>query len=389
MRLSGFRILGATAGCILSVSAVLLALRAITLPTQTKPGKRREFPRVNFTFVRPTLIPKLKNNETHLFLVIVVSSAAWTDFKFRRDAVRETWGRNNERRLFLDKPSEGSQDSSITAPSRADAITWKTVFLFGKTHDEGLDSQMNEEGAVYNDIIMGDFTEAYENLLTKIFMGFTWALTIKCRYVLKADDDVYVRVPRILDWLEDAPRHLYAGHVHKDVEVNHDPSDANSIAIEPDKYKEKTFPPYCLGAFYIVSTSILPQLFNAVKLWRPWPIEDTYVAVLAREIGVRPVNVDGFLLKSAMGKSLEMADCELVHSKALGHQLAPSHLYLLHSKFQILEEKFRGRHCVGTGKYLLLCVSLAFLFCVIIGVVYLCVRRFRNRVFVYSIDANS
>ena len=340
MKSPGLKVICATIGCILCVYVMVLVLSPlVTTPTQEEHKLRREFPQVNFNFVDPTFTPRELTNEGAPFVLIIVSSAGWPKFKFRRDAVRRTWGK---------RAVQAREIQNLTATTATARLVshWKTVFLFGRTRDDTLDSRVEAEGAEHNDIVVGNFTEAYDNLVIKVFMGIRWALTTRCRYILKADDDVYIRVPRILEWLANAPERLYAGHVHQDVPVNHDPYDETSGAVDPKVYAEKRFPPYCLGAFYVVSASILPDLFDAVKLWKPWIIEDTYVGVLARQIGVRPAEIDGLLLKSSMGESLGKTDCELAQTRALGHQLTPPHLYLLHRRFQVLEERLGGKGCV-------------------------------------------
>lgn len=99
----------------------------------------------------------------------------------------------------------------------------------GKSYNESLDSQIKEEARDFNDILAGNFRDTYINLVIKLFMGFAWAKKINCRFVLKADDDVYVHLPKLISWLQQAPSRLYAGHVHKNVDVSRDPHKRNPL----------------------------------------------------------------------------------------------------------------------------------------------------------------
>ena len=71
---------------------------------------------------------------------------------------------------------------------------------------------------MFNDIIYGDVYEHFLNLTFKIQMVFEWAVTYcKFEYLLKADDDVFVNIPSLLEFLrhKDTPKNkLYAGHVN-------------------------------------------------------------------------------------------------------------------------------------------------------------------------------
>ena len=71
--------------------------------------------------------------------------------------------------------------------------------------------------------------------------------------------------------------------------------------------------------------------------WRPWPIEDTYIGVLARDVGVSPIDIYGFVLKARASRNLpQFTDCYWDCITALGHRLTPTHLHLVHNKFQNL-----------------------------------------------------
>lgn len=81
----------------------------------------------------------------------------------------------------------------------------------GKSYNESLDSQIKEEARDFNDILAGNFRDTYINLVIKLFMGFAWAKKINCRFVLKADDDVYVHLPKLISW--------YSNHLHAFTQV--------------------------------------------------------------------------------------------------------------------------------------------------------------------------
>lgn len=287
-------------------------------------GNAREetfYQEVNFTFVEPSVAPRMPSQE--LLLLVLVSSAPGSDYQFARSAIRNTWGNSDECR--------NTNDSSKRTSCR-----WKVVYLVGKSYNESLDSQIKDEAQIFNDILVGNFHDSYVNLVIKLFMGFSWASKVNCRFVLKADDDIYVRVPKLVSWLRHAPSPLYAGHVHRKVGVSRDPKERNPLP-PGSSFNEKFYPPYCLGAFYVLSRSVIPDILKAVNRWRPWPIEDTYIGVLARDVGVSPTDIYGFVLTARASRNLpRLTDCQWACTIALGHRLTPSHLQLVHGKFESL-----------------------------------------------------
>lgn len=80
-------------------------------------------------------------------------------------------------------------------------VIFKIVFMMGK----GVISEMNlvikEEEQKYGDLFIGDYEDSYRNILMKFFMVFYWVIKIKCNYVLKIDDDVYVDIVKLVIWL--------------------------------------------------------------------------------------------------------------------------------------------------------------------------------------------
>ena len=272
---------------------------------------------VNFMMVNPSVQPLLPAEE--IFLLVLVSSVPGSDYRFARNAIRETWG------------------ISLDCRSTNDPCPWNVVFLLGRSYQDTLDSQIMEEARAFNDILVGNFNDTYINLVIKLFMGFSWASKVNCRFILKADDDIYVRLPKLASWLHHAPSsRLYAGHVHSNVGVSRDPDERNPLP-PGSSFNEKYYPPYCLGAFYVLSRSIIPHMLKAVQRWRPWPIEDTYIGVLARDVGVSPIDIYGFVLKARASRNLpQFTDCYWDCITALGHRLTPTHLHLVHNKFQNL-----------------------------------------------------
>ena len=134
--------------------------------------------------------------------------------------------------------------------------------------------------------------DSYKNLLMKVLSGLLWSINnLNPRFILKADDDVYVRVPYLISWLEKyGSDQFYGGSV-----IPHGKRLKKSKnRVLKDCFAEDFYPPYCSGAFYVVSSNILPSLFESVRKWTAFPVEDAYLGILARENGIKPVSITGF-----------------------------------------------------------------------------------------------
>ncbi|EDO45482.1 predicted protein, partial [Nematostella vectensis] len=167
------------------------------------------------------------------------------------------------------------------------------LFSVGFSGDVELDQRMENESFEYGDILRVDQKESYKNLVGKVQDSFKWALRVQPKYILKADDDVYVNFPRLLNWLHEPsiPEKLYAGFVHHRAFIHRNPS--SKWYVSKKDFPEKYFPNYCAGPFYIFSGNILKDV-HMESLKKPrFQVEDAYFGWLARSVGVTPLDMGG------------------------------------------------------------------------------------------------
>ena len=68
--------------------------------------------------------------------------------------------------------------------------------------------QVVQEQRQFGDILQEDFVDSYMNLTLKSVMGLKWA-SRRCpsaRFLMKTDDDMFVNVPKLLDYLTKAQK---------------------------------------------------------------------------------------------------------------------------------------------------------------------------------------
>ena len=223
------------------------------------------------------------------FLLIMVMSSPY-NFK-RRSAIRNTWagGQSEER--------------------------WKTVFLVGQGEgDTAQNQRLAAEEEMHGDLIRGAQKEHYRNLTLKTQMGLEWASKYcNFRFLVKADDDVFVDPRRMINHLKkpDTPKmKFYTGRCPQ----GGAPHREGKYAVSWEEYNKTGYPPYCAGPAYVLSRDLVPRLVNLFNVKNPLPLEDVYIGTLIEKIGgVDAVLHPGFRL-------LQYGPCKY-HSDTLAYHV--------------------------------------------------------------------
>ena len=244
---------------------------------------------------KTTLTSTTKCNQ-HYFLLILVSSApAYFD---RRRSIRQTW----------------AVDSSINT-------RWKTVFLLGQSRDKNDTELLQREDAFYGDLIRANYYEHYWNQTLKIEMGFEWAARYcSFKFLLKADDDVFINPPAVIAVLNRAatPKDkLYMGHVYRNPRVQR----TGKWSLSQEEYKMTNYPDFCAGPGYILSTDVVTSFVSIFGRIPQFKFDDVYVGMLAAKMGLNAVHVRGFQTPPYLSKTCVLYDNTLVRHGAVGQCL--------------------------------------------------------------------
>lgn len=193
-------------------------------------------------------------NKSEVYTVIVVCSAL-TNFK-ERTAIRNTWG----------------------SPTHLERLKSKLVFLFGATTDEQLQSRVLNESRHFRDIIQEDFLDTYKNLSLKSVALLKWvtANCLSAKFVLKTDDDMFINTEMLYKTLlQTKPVWSILGVI---IVGARPVQDKKSKWYTPtEDFPQRVYPKYCSGTAYVISTDLVPSLYN-VTLYTPlfW-LEDIYI----------------------------------------------------------------------------------------------------------------
>ncbi|KAK3108429.1 hypothetical protein FSP39_007820 [Pinctada imbricata] len=218
-----------------------------------------------------------------------------------RNALRETW---------LSDSNDGPEGRI------------RHAFLIGRSNNHTLETLIQEENDIHNDIVQGDFVDSYYNLTTKTMLGLKWFRT-RCpnaKYILKTDDDVYVNIPGLKDLIS-TYSHLLETSVAGTCFLNITPDrNVNSKwYVSEEEYPKKTYPGYCSGTGYLLSANAANQI-AAVSATVPYfYLEDVYIGFCVSKLGYKFTVLPGF--HSATSRPI---DCRYKsESVVTSHRIAP------------------------------------------------------------------
>jgi len=229
-------------------------------------------PDVNTTLIKPKL--PLNNqilwrgekySKTHI-LVCVQSAVNSTK---RRNLIRKTWAKVQK-----------------TLPA-------KVIFLIGVSTDEGDKKQIIDESIQNQDLLQEDFIDTYNNLTLKsmFMLKFAQTLTSSVKYLMKVDDDSYINLRRLSDYVtivdKRCSKKCIIGHVlGPDSPVLRPQFEEGQKftpkwAVPSYIYQNETFPNAVSGSGYIISQEMVPCIFKS-GLGIPFlNLEDIFITGLA------------------------------------------------------------------------------------------------------------
>ena len=183
-----------------------------------------------------------------------------------REAVRNTWGQRD------------------LVPNL------KIIKLFFVGVLEGEEGEIAGENVNHGDIVMMDFLDSYRNLTVKTMMMMNW-IAINCQsasYAMKIDADIFLNIYYLINFLPfPATNNYITGSVINDGMPRR--AENSKWYLSKDIYPDSTFPPYVSGAAYVFSTDLAAKISLVSRFVRPIPLEDVYVGLCLKILGVRPV----------------------------------------------------------------------------------------------------
>ncbi|XP_056659121.1 UDP-GlcNAc:betaGal beta-1,3-N-acetylglucosaminyltransferase 9 [Monodelphis domestica] len=250
-------------------------------------------------------------------LLIAVKSVA-ADFE-RREVVRKTWGAEGDvhrarvRRVFL-----------LGMPRSAAGV--------GAQAQENL---LRAEGRAYGDILLWAFDDTFFNLTLKEIHFLDWATAFcpDARFVFKGDDDVFVHVENLLEFVatRDPAQDLLAG----DVILQARPIRArdSKYYIPEGVYGLGAYPAYAGGGGFVLSGATLRRLAAACAQVELFPIDDVFLGMCLQRLRLAPEPHQAFrtfgIARPSAAPHLRTFDPCFYRELVLVHGLSAADIWLM------------------------------------------------------------
>ncbi|KAM8875371.1 UDP-GlcNAc:betaGal beta-1,3-N-acetylglucosaminyltransferase 7 isoform 1-T1 [Spinachia spinachia] len=245
-----------------------------------------------------------------VYLLMVIKSVATQHD--RREVIRKTWGKEQ----------------------LVDGKEIKTLFLLGKPSSaaEGVHHQklVEYEDYIYRDILQWDFLDSFFNLTLKETHFLKWFHTYcpSVRFVFKGDDDVFVRVENVFEYLESSngANNLFVGDVIFKAKPIRNKN--NKYYIPQALYNKTLYPPYAGGGGFLMDGTLARRLHWVADSLELYPIDDVFLGMCLEVLEVTPIKHNAFktfgLVRDKNSK-LNKEPC-FFRSMIVVHKLLPSDL---------------------------------------------------------------
>lgn len=218
------------------------------------------------------LIKSGNDEKIEAFLFVAVASAP--ECEKRRSTIRATWSQYFQnahspmeiQNVSLKEKQQNATNMSYKIKTRP---VWHMLFFIGRSFNPQVQQRVEEEARVFGDIILLPYQEGYYNLTLKTLAMFQWASQhVHASFVFKADDDVYLHIPRLVAWLEECPKaEFYSGHGSYDKKPIREPV-THKWYISEEEYPYTYFPAYCNGNGYVMSMDLVHRVASCFP--RDW-----------------------------------------------------------------------------------------------------------------------
>jgi hypothetical protein len=213
------------------------------------------------------------SHKTNVSDLLIITYSAVQNFE-QRTAIRATWG------------------NMTTFPSV------QLVFLIGQATDTSVAKRVVEESNKYNDLVQTMYVDSWWNLTMKhmAMLDFVNQSCPNIALVAKTDDDIYLTMPKVLKFVASIRKEqnqifctiLYNNPVTRDI--------TSKYYVPRDSYDKDFYPPYCNGPFYIMTSDVIPKLFQGTLKTRYMENTDDglVTGIVAVDQGIQRTNMVSF-----------------------------------------------------------------------------------------------
>ncbi|XP_032055022.1 beta-1,3-galactosyltransferase 5 [Aythya fuligula] len=210
-------------------------------------------------------LPDIDCHKNPPFLVLLVTSS-YQNISARM-AIRQTWGKER-----------------MVASKRL-----VTYFLLGTTVNLTQQADIAAESQKYKDIIQKDFIDTYYNLTLKTMMGVEWIHKFcnQSSFVMKTDTDVFVNVFYLTELL--LRKNRTTGFFTGFLKLHEYPirKRESKWYVSIEEYPGTTYPPFCSGTGYVLSTDVASQIYNVSESTSFIKLEDVFIGLCLAKLNIQ------------------------------------------------------------------------------------------------------
>ncbi|RDY05412.1 Hydroxyproline O-galactosyltransferase GALT6, partial [Mucuna pruriens] len=144
--------------------------------------------------------------------------------------------------------------------------------------------ELKEEAEYFGDIVIVPYMDNYDLVVLKTVAICEYGVrTVSAKYIMKGDDDTFVKVDAILNQLRNVPHSMsfYIGNIN----YHHKPLRRGKWAVTYKEWPREDYPPYANGPGYILSSDIAGYVvseFEVHKL-RLFKMEDVSMGMWVQQ----------------------------------------------------------------------------------------------------------
>lgn len=211
-------------------------------------------------------------------------------------------------------------------------------FFVGLHKNQLVNEELWNEAHTYGDVQLMPFVDYYSLITWKtIAICIYGTNVVSAKYVMKTDDDAFVRVDEVLSSLSrlNATRGLLYGRINSDSQPHR--SVESKWYISPEEWPEEKYPPWAHGPGYVVSFDIAKALSRQHRKGRlkMFKLED-----VAMGIWIDNLRKKGLEIRYAMEERVYTDGCEAGY--VVAHYQQPREMLCLWGK---LQETHRAQCC--------------------------------------------
>ena len=219
-----------------------------------------------------SLIPKsLCAKDTHILVAVISHIKNQT----RRNEIRNCW--------------RGIQTYNASCWSMChdnktcDLSKLRLVFVTGRTNNNTIQKNLENEHSQFDDIIQGPFNDTYRNLVHKSMLMLDYAVNYcrSAKFIQKIDDNVYLNmsaVSHILMKHPEIPEGYIIGYKTSKSKV----ARKGKWEVPETEYKANYYPDYVNGPSYIISKNASNTLLNVALIEPLVHVEDAFITGICR-----------------------------------------------------------------------------------------------------------